>query len=419
MKLLKIAKGILYSSTVIYLMTACSDGIDGTGAAPASPAIMLSGIAAVGAPIANANITVKGKTGKKTTGKTALDGSFQINVSGLVAPYLLKLQRDSAADLYSIAVTPGKVNIHPFTNLIVRNWFQVRGYLIETEFQGSQAASITPSKIEINTIEKTIKKTIRLVLLEFNLSQSFSLMSEFFQANSQGFDALLDRITIQLAYNRITISIVNLDTNFIIKTLLINDISLNTDFTIADVITPSIPTGLVSIASDSNNAIVAWISSKDNFGVAGYNVYRDDIKIATTAYTLYRDTNLSPDTIYRYTIEAFDGAGNLSNKVIEKNIVTPQTPDLTPPVLVSGLSIVEQSSAAVKISWPASSGALGYDIYTGTTSNPSKLIATSIATNYLDMNPISFPTETCYVVRAFDAARNTSGVSNEVCATLK
>ncbi len=412
-------KGILYCCALAALMTACSDGIDGTGSLPASKLpVTLSGTAAAGAAIANVSITIKGKEGNKTTGITAENGNFNINVSGLVAPYLLKLHRNSATNLYSVAVTPGKVNIHPFTDLIVRNWFQVRGYTIEMEFQGSQAASIVPSEFEINTIENAIKKIIRLVLPEFNLSQSFSLMTDFFQANSQGFDALLDRVTIQLAYNRITVAIVNLDTNFIIKTQLINDIPLNTDFTIADVIPPSTPTGLVSKASESNKAIVAWQSSKDNFGVAGYNIYRNDIKIATTAYTLYHDTSLSPDTNYRYTVEAFDGVGNLSNKVLEVNIVTPQTPDLTPPVPVAGLNIVTQSSSGVKISWPESIGALGYDIYAGSKSNTSKLIATSIATSYVDLNPINFPTETCYVVRAFDAARNTSGISNEVCTTL-
>lgn len=416
MKLLKMLKGITYSCVVGIFLSACSgDGIDGTGSVPGET-VKINGTAAVGAPIANASITVKGSAGGKTSGTTASDGSFTINVSSLKAPYLLKLQQNSGSDLYSIAAKPGTINIHPFTDLIARNWFQVRGYFIATEFQGSQAARILPTEVEINAIEVTIKKIIRLALQEFSLTESYGLLTGSFLANSLGFDALLDRIKVQLRYNRITVSLLNSDAKFEINSKFIDNIPLNTDFTIADTIAPSVPTGLLSIAADSTSVLVVWNSSKDNIGVAGYDVYRDGQKIATTVYPQYSDTGLTQITTYKYSIEAFDGAGNRSGKTAVKIVKTLTIPDSTPPNKVVGLTVIKQGSTAVKLTWPTSPGALAYDIYTGSKGNVNKVIATSVATSYLDLNPINFPAETCYVVRAFDAARNDSVVSNEVCA---
>ena len=54
-------------------------------------------------------------------------------------------------------------------------------------------------------------------------------------------------------------------------------------------------------------------ASLDNVGVSGYNVYRDQILIASTVSTNYEDKNLEASTSYSYTVSAYDAAGNESS----------------------------------------------------------------------------------------------------------
>lgn len=75
---------------------------------------------------------------------------------------------------------------------------------------------------------------------------------------------------------------------------------------------PSVPEDLSAGAYSSSRIDVAWSSSTDNFGVAGYRVYRDGAAIATTTATAYLDMGLSPSTQYCYQVSAYDSAGNES-----------------------------------------------------------------------------------------------------------
>jgi hypothetical protein len=77
---------------------------------------------------------------------------------------------------------------------------------------------------------------------------------------------------------------------------------------------PSIPTNLIANAISTNEVNLSWLSSTDNVGVAGYDIYRNSTKIATTSALSYEDTGLSANTLYMYTVDAFDAAGNISGE---------------------------------------------------------------------------------------------------------
>jgi hypothetical protein len=66
---------------------------------------------------------------------------------------------------------------------------------------------------------------------------------------------------------------------------------------------------------------LSWTASTDNVGVAGYNVYRDNVKIASTVSTSYTDTGLSPGATYTYTIAAYDSV-NTSAKSSGRTVTT-------------------------------------------------------------------------------------------------
>ena len=57
---------------------------------------------------------------------------------------------------------------------------------------------------------------------------------------------------------------------------------------------------------------LTWAASTDNVSVTGYRVYRNGVPVGTTASTGYTDSSVARRTTYRYTVAAYDAAGNVS-----------------------------------------------------------------------------------------------------------
>jgi thermitase len=82
-----------------------------------------------------------------------------------------------------------------------------------------------------------------------------------------------------------------------------------------DAVPPTTPANLKITGVTASSIGLSWgVSSDDNTGVSGYNVYRDGVKIATTPGISYTQSNLTPATTYAFTVSAVDGAGNESVK---------------------------------------------------------------------------------------------------------
>jgi hypothetical protein len=81
---------------------------------------------------------------------------------------------------------------------------------------------------------------------------------------------------------------------------------------ITDTEPPTAPTSLTASAVSTTQIALAWVASTDNVRVAGYNVYRDGAKVATTAATSFTDTGLKSATTYSYYVTAYDDASNTS-----------------------------------------------------------------------------------------------------------
>ncbi len=79
---------------------------------------------------------------------------------------------------------------------------------------------------------------------------------------------------------------------------------------------PTVPNDVTGSAASSNQINLSWTASTDDVAVAGYRVYRDGgtTAITTVATTSYSDTGLAANTLYNYTVSAFDAAGNESSK---------------------------------------------------------------------------------------------------------
>ncbi|MHB8651863.1 MAG: S8 family serine peptidase [Minisyncoccota bacterium] len=100
---------------------------------------------------------------------------------------------------------------------------------------------------------------------------------------------------------------------------------------VPDTTAPTSPTGLTTTALAYNSIVIKWNVSTDAVGVAGYHVYRNNIRIATTAVPSFTNTALAPTTSYTYAVSAFDAAGNESAVSAAIAVVTPAAPDTTAP----------------------------------------------------------------------------------------
>ena len=79
-----------------------------------------------------------------------------------------------------------------------------------------------------------------------------------------------------------------------------------------DTTAPTAPTNLGVTGKTDKTVGLAWTASTDNTSVAGYEVWRGGVKIASTTNTLYTDVGLTVNTAYTYQVRAYDPAGNFS-----------------------------------------------------------------------------------------------------------
>jgi len=398
------------------LTVGCSsdDGVDGTGGKPKQS---INGTAAVGKAIGNASLAIKVKDGAKKQVTTNSEGKFQIDITGLEGPFLMRVEMANGGALFSIAAGGGTTNIHPFTDLIVRNWFKVQGLDIEAEFNNNLAVVLLPTVDDINDIKQAIKNIITLTLVEYSLSAELDLITTGFDADGTGFDAYLDNVQVVIINNKITIVIKDPATN--IENELVSDVNLDNDFTLQDNAAPITPSNLRGIPANESEIIVVWNASTDNTGVVGYNVYRDSSLVKTTPFPVFSDVGLIQGTQYCYDVEAFDSAGNISARA--STTLCPTTlaaSDLLAPPSPVSLVATTLGSSAINLIWVQSDIAdvAKFEIYRGASASVNEKIATVTTNSYTGFN-LNSGTEYCYKVVAVDAANNASPASSEACAT--
>ncbi|MDQ3870012.1 MAG: metallophosphoesterase, partial [Chloroflexota bacterium] len=140
----------------------------------------------------------------------------------------------------------------------------------------------------------------------------------------------------------------------------------DTSYVVTDTSAPSVPAGLTATASSATSVRVAWSAAIDNVAVTGYSVYRDGVFLAgvPAGSLTYTDGTLEPSTTYRYTLDAFDGAGNHSAQSAPASVTTPA--DTTPPSPPSSVRISGRGTTEIDIAWAAARDDVGvtrYDIY--------------------------------------------------------
>jgi chitodextrinase len=170
---------------------------------------------------------------------------------------------------------------------------------------------------------------------------------------------------------------------------------------------------LSAVAASSSQVNLSWTASTDNVAVAGYDVFRSNVQIATTTSTRFSDVGLSAGAQYTYAIAAFDGAGNVSAQTAPVTVTTP-APDAAPPSTPGNVASSNITASSVTLTWSPSSdnvGVAGYRVFRN-----GSLVATVSTTSYTDSG-LAPNTSYSYTVAAYDASNNVSVQSQPLIIT--
>ncbi len=102
-----------------------------------------------------------------------------------------------------------------------------------------------------------------------------------------------------------------------------DDVAYDGSF-IADLTSPTPPTGLSATGGFGPQVALAWTPSTDDVAVAGYDVYRNGTLLLTVPPgASYADVAVEPGSTYSYQLKARDAAGNLSAASTAASATTP------------------------------------------------------------------------------------------------
>ncbi len=347
----------LFFLTATMLVPACSSK-SGGGGAPPSQATQLSGVVASGGPWGNQLVSIKGENGMTASAMTGADGSYSANVSGLTTPFLLRCVRSTATGtrtLYSVATEAGTVNVHPFTDLIIRNWYRANGTTVDTAFGASGAIPTPPTNAEVATIEGVVRQVVGNYLSGAGIDSSqFDLITTPFSANSTGFDLVLDNLQVAYSGGNVAVTPRGGGTDLM-------NLPENTDLATlpppppppADSQAPTTPTGLAASRTSASQVVLSWGASTDNVGVVGYRIFRNGIQVGIIDQSFFVDGS-APATGACYSVAAFDASRNVSASTDQTCASdTVGTADTTPPT-APVLSGSAASASEVDLSWTAS-----------------------------------------------------------------
>jgi chitodextrinase len=178
---------------------------------------------------------------------------------------------------------------------------------------------------------------------------------------------------------------------------------------------PTKPGQLSLLSTTASSVTFSWRRSSDRVGVVGYIVYRDGVRVGSTAAatTSYSVSALTCGTSYLLGVEAYDLAGNSSSRATIL-AATSACGDTQAPSAPGSVSQAGVTASSITVSWSAASdnfGVVGYEILR------DGVLAGSTASTLFSIAALQCGTMYTIGVRAFDAAGNRSPASSVLITT--
>ena len=135
-----------------------------------------------------------------------------------------------------------------------------------------------------------------------------------------------------------------------------------------DTTRPPAPTNVLAAAASGNRVDLSWAASSDASGVASYDIIRNGTVIGSVSggTTTSFDPSATASTSYTYTVDARDGAGNVSAESAPASVTTPSA------IAPSLVQAAGSTSATVTLPTASTQGdllVLAASVYTGATDN--------------------------------------------------
>jgi hypothetical protein len=218
------SKKIILKSTPLFmcaalLLSGCGGGgsSSSTSTSSSGTTSSISGVAASGAPLANANVTVTCSDGSTQNGTTNDKGEFTITLgASCAAPYVLVAKSESGDGVQSlVSVFPdaisgaARANITPLTHAISATLASDGNPLSLARNIATEKNNITPAAV--TSRNQAIVSSLSGMLTNANIQGTPNLITTEFSANRTGLDKILDNLSVEV--NPSGVNITNLSGN--------------------------------------------------------------------------------------------------------------------------------------------------------------------------------------------------------------
>jgi peptidoglycan hydrolase-like protein with peptidoglycan-binding domain len=161
-----------------------------------APPKRIAGVVAAGWPVAGM-VYVLGANGAKASVQIEVDGSYNLDVSGLTTPYILYAKgtvSNEEITIYSAGVGP-TINITPVTDFILR---KAARRPAEDAWGNWTVTSVDP--VALAAAESAVRSQLDPLLTAARVPTDFSLMTDPFTTDHTGIDLVLESVDIR--YNQ-------------------------------------------------------------------------------------------------------------------------------------------------------------------------------------------------------------------------
>jgi len=183
---------------------------DAQAAADFKVAHSIVGTAARGWALSSEVVTIKDSAGVSKSVRTDANGKYFLDFTGLTPPLLITIT-DGTSVYFSIAFSSGVCNISPATDLVVRSYFRINLGIadlkaaFDSSFSSLGSLSLALEQ-KINAVRDVITNIISSMLARNGLDAvTFDIFISPFDANSIGFDGVLDQLQIVVSGSSVTI----------------------------------------------------------------------------------------------------------------------------------------------------------------------------------------------------------------------